>query len=726
MTRGPRAIAAGLTLLLTVGSWVTLEPEAARAVAQLPTPRPMILGGESQTAAKAPWIVQIVTIDTKSPVVRGKKYSYYTCSGTVISPTWVLTAAHCVFDDSTQIARYPSGSIRVYAPGVAGSPKNFFSKGRRATKVFVHPLYQKTNGSFSADLALIKLAAPIPGSKSMALDSGLTDLSVGARLSAYGWGVTDRAGEIDAKTINMANLTMAGTPTDTACGVWALQNGQWSPSFLCATADAESAVCAGDSGGPFVKFSVTGKPVLVGVATWGPDEICGTTEAPTAAVRIAPMRWWIDAVIKKPTSTVVSTAGGSWAFVSDNFGFSNGAIEQRSTGNIFALGWPEPEQSILNVVRLNGASGVRIAASSRTGSSGVLWQDQQNNNWVNDAIVLNDGRIAWGEVYEGYSADFPTILVAATSNSASSRDWAGSSLAQKVLGDTWDSGWHWAYPRLTPLASGGLAASWELYNDGEGVDDTVIAVFKGDGSLDTRFAGVGWTRLNLPGGAAGLALIQEMGAGEYVIAGSLGTACAAAKVGADGLLANNWGAAGIFTFTVPEGAGGSGECYVADVESDGSGGVYLVGSDGYQDGGTGSIAYLTRLGVFGATEPSFGNNGWWTVDSSANDELLGVCRAKNGKIVVAGLTSASSLFGYGTDRIGATAMVSVLTPAGVPAPQMAGRAIQEFSLGGERDRFVAVSCLSRGGAVLVGRTTVAADSVDDAELHSIYIKINVR
>jgi hypothetical protein len=28
--------------------------------------------------------------------------------------------------------------------------------------------------------------------------------------------------------------------------------------------------------------------------------------------------------------------------------------------------------------------------------------------------------------------------------------------------------------------------------------------------------------------------------------------------------------------------------------------------------------------------------------------------------------------------------------------------------------------------VLVGRTTVAADSVDDAEMHSIYIKINVK
>ena len=252
-----------MLLAMTVGG--VLPTPSASAAAYLPTPAPRILGGTEETAAKAPWIVKLVTADTKKAVVPGKKYAWYECSGTVIAPTWILTAAHCVFGEGTNsIYPYPATSIRAFAPGVAGEMKTFFSKGKRIAKVYSHPLYLRTNGAFNADMALLRLAAPIPGAKAMSLDDGRADLSVGSAIRAYGWGVTDRAGERDAVAINSAPLTIESEPSSATCGVWDIQYGSWSPAFLCSTGGADQAVCSGDSGGPFVKFSATGVPVLVG------------------------------------------------------------------------------------------------------------------------------------------------------------------------------------------------------------------------------------------------------------------------------------------------------------------------------------------------------------------------------------------------------------------------------------------------------------------------------
>ncbi len=717
-----------ISTALIVGSLAVTPANAVSAADVRPIPAPRIFGGTEVSGSKAPWIVKIVTVDSKKPVVAGKKYGYYSCSGTVIAPNWILTAAHCVFDtDSDPVIRYPQTSVRAFPPGVAGSMSNYFSKGRAVSKIYIHPLYQKANGSFNADIALLRLAAPMPNSKSMALDDGRADIAVGSELKAYGWGVTDRAGEIDAKGINAAPLIVNGTASDPNCGYWEIQYGSWAPSFLCTTGGADSAVCSGDSGGPFVKYSATGAPVLVGITSYGSSaDYCGTSDAPTIATRIAPMRWWIDAVIKRENSLVVPTAAGAWAFVSNSFAFTNGDIEQRNTGNIFALGWPEPDDSIINVERISGASGSRLNVSTRSKAGIVWWQDEENTNWINDAAMLRDGRVAWGESYSGYYADFPTLNVTAVSKTAVYRDWAGPPLAEKVLGADWENGWNWIAPRLTPLASGGIVASWLLYNSSSAVEDTVVAVFRSDGSLDTAFGSGGWARFDYSGGPSGLDLIVQTGEREFVLAGQIDAECAAIKILPSGLADASFGDGGVRRFRSPGTKDSGSTCRISEIVSDGTGGIYAVGSDNYLEVSTGAVAYATHITSSGAIDVAFGTEGWWTLNTTANDEFIGICKSTSGKLVIGGVASASSLRGYGNDRIGAMAVLTILTTSGKLAPQLGGRPYIEFNLGGERDRIVAVNCLSKGGAVLVGRTTVAADSVDDAEMHSIYIKINVK
>ena len=719
-----RVVCSTLLLAIVAG---TAPIESANAFKDVPEPAPRILGGTSESAAKAPWIVKLVTVNTKKPVVPGKKYESYGCSGTVIAPTWILTAAHCVFGDGTDsIYPYPATSVRVFAPGVAGQMQTFFSKGKRVARIYSHPLYLRTNGAYNADIALLKLAAPLPGAKAMALDDGSTDLSVGAELRAYGWGVTDRAGERDAESINAAWLTVQGRPSDATCGVWDIQYGSWSPSFLCSTGGSDQAVCSGDSGGPFAKLSATGVPTLVGVTSYGSSsDYCGTSEAPTVGTRVAPVRWWIDAVMKRSNSIVATTASGSWTFVTDHFGFDNGAIEQKSTGHVYAIGWPEPTDSIINVARLNGATGARMNVSTRNKEARVWWQDTENDNWVNDAAALRDGRVVWGVSYIGYDYDFPTLNVSSLSSPSRYRDWAGEELAEKVLGDGWVNGWNWLSPRITPTASGGVAAAWWLYGNADSTEDTVVAVFRSDGSLDPSFGTGGWVRLDYTGGPSGLGHLTPVGSG-YVLAGQIGSECAAVKLLGNGTIDSTWGAGGVTRFRSPGTNDGASTCRVADLIDDGAGGVYVIGTDNYLETGVGARAFVTRLDANGSINTPFASDGWYILDTPANDEYIGVCKSTTGKLVIGGVASASALRGFGTDRIGAMAALTILTANGDLAAQMRGRSHFEFNLGGERDRFVAATCLSRGGAVLVGRTTVAGESIEEAGLHSVYIKINVK
>jgi secreted trypsin-like serine protease len=249
---------------------------AGTATAKGPRAQASVIGGSPASLSDWGFTVAVLTPHTL-------------CTGSVISPTKVLTAAHCVGSAPTMTVR--SNSVLAFSGGDVHG----------VTSVAVNPAW---NRGFLGDLAVLTLrdptSAPMIQIADATEDSTLT--APGAAVSVAGFGARNPAviGKPKIGLLTEAQVSVHGfcpLPSSVLCdaggrsGLIAIRKIKWRKLRR----PIQKTVCSGDSGGPMVASTPAGLR-LVGVAeaTAAPPKrtafgfvYCGLKGFPAIHTRVA-------------------------------------------------------------------------------------------------------------------------------------------------------------------------------------------------------------------------------------------------------------------------------------------------------------------------------------------------------------------------------------------------------------------------------------------------------
>ncbi|CAH0585815.1 unnamed protein product [Chrysodeixis includens] len=241
-----------------------------------------ILGGETASLGEFPHMVAL-------GYDRGDGYEF-DCGGSVLSHTYVLSAAHCI----DTLDRIQPTVVRGGVVEIGGKSYNPETDDRIA-QIIMNPRY--TRREKYHDLALLRLERPLQFTSNLnAVCLETNDEDPKIPLTITGWGKTSNTRDTRSNILLKANVT---TVASDKCGEsytnWRKLPDGIAPEQLCA-GDPEGIrdTCQGDSGGPLQSINSEGVSRLVGVTSFGRG--CGSP-VPGVYTRVSRYLDWIETVV---------------------------------------------------------------------------------------------------------------------------------------------------------------------------------------------------------------------------------------------------------------------------------------------------------------------------------------------------------------------------------------------------------------------------------------------
>ncbi len=334
----PRLLALA-SAFLVLGSAIAEAKECPGKLS--PPQRTRIVGGDVAKSASWPSIV------TMRSNFSGFKVLGYFCGGAVVSPNWILTAAHCVegisdkggglfvTKEKLNDGRIIEGEVEIVI--AADNLESFEpTKLRKISQIIIHSGYKVgvPPAHQGHDIALIKLSKPWNGPVARLSLSPQTDPEglASRMLSAAGFGyIRENQGTepsantqptrlpdgsiLSAGSKTLLNVTLPHVET-THCAASYSKYSQDCKTRRCAIAAAQLCAgydeggkdtCQGDSGGPLVTYDGNGCPLQVGVVSWGAG--CARQKLYGIYTRVSHYADWIRSHVpelRQPESAVAA------------------------------------------------------------------------------------------------------------------------------------------------------------------------------------------------------------------------------------------------------------------------------------------------------------------------------------------------------------------------------------------------------------------------------------
>jgi secreted trypsin-like serine protease len=283
----------------------------------------------------------------------------------LIAPTWVLTAAHCVLDDSNGDTLQPG--VSVVGLGSGSSPTEVIPVARSV----VHPRWTSVNQGFQFlfDLALIELANPAVTPPVKVLGPTESALAgAGAEGVVVGFGTTvavDRGSDPRASFPAVAHVGQQRV-VDASVEGFTRSTAAYVDAYAVLTDASRSSSCFGDSGGPFIVNAPDGPRVAGNVSGGVSCRVPGANAnlLPRSSAHLG----WISTV----TNSTVSVGGAVRTGRLTTSAPIRVLDTRRGLGSNGKAGWTTPVRLNVSATTGAGATAVALNVTATEASDGTL------------------------------------------------------------------------------------------------------------------------------------------------------------------------------------------------------------------------------------------------------------------------------------------------------------------------------------------------------------------